>query len=403
MTVQIQKGTARGRVSAPPSKSMGHRLLICAALAEGESRIHGISDSADMKATLGCLEALGAKCSLSGDTVTVRGISMKDARPSTALFCNESGSTLRFFIPLALLSGNNVLFTGAQSLFRRPMTVYEDLCAERGLFFSRDTQSAVVRGPLKSGEFRVAGNISSQFISGLLFALPLLEGDSIIRITPPLESRPYIHLTLTALAAFGIRVEWQDDFTLRIPGNQKYTPREATVEGDYSGAAFLEALNLLGGKVETEGLNPDSLQGDRVYSRFFPMLSRGTPTIHIGDCPDLGPILFAVAAAKNGAVFTGTERLHIKESDRVGAMASELAKFGVTVTEDGDSVVVYPSDFHAPTETLSGHNDHRIVMSLAVLSTLTGGEIAGAEAVKKSFPDFFEKLASLGISLVKHE
>ena len=403
MTVQIEKGRACGKVSAPPSKSMGHRLLICAALAEGESLIHGISDSADMKATLGCLEALGVHYTLSGDTVRVKGISIRDAKPQAPLFCNESGSTLRFFLPLALLSGNNVLFTGAESLFRRPMTVYEEICKERDLFFSRDAQSAVVKGPLSFGEFRVAGNVSSQFISGLLFALPLLDGDSVIRITPPLESRSYIHLTLTALASFGIRVEWKDDFTLFIPGKQKYLPQEATVEGDYSGAAFLEALNLLGGSVVTEGLNPDSLQGDRVYSRFFPMLSRGTPTIHIGDCPDLGPILFAVAAAKNGAVFTGTERLHIKESDRVKTMAEELAKFGVTVTENRDSVVVYPSDFHAPTLPLYGHNDHRIVMSLAVLSTLTGGEIRGAEAVKKSFPDFFEKLSSLGISLTKYE
>ena len=399
MTVKIEKGTPRGRVSAPPSKSMGHRLLICAALAEGESRIHGISESADMKATLGCLSALGVDYTVEGDTVTVRGIRMQDAKPQKPLYCNESGSTLRFFIPIAMLSGRNALFTGAESLFRRPMTVYETLAKEKSLFFSKDSQSLAVKGPLSAGEYRVAGNVSSQFISGLLFALPLLKEDSIIRITPPLESRSYIHLTTTALAAFGVKIEWQDDLTLYIKGGQRYVPTDAVVEGDYSGAAFLDALKELGGEVETTGLAPDSLQGDRVYSRFFPMLSRGTPTVHLGDCPDLGPILFAVAAAKNGAVFTGTERLRIKESDRVAAMAKELSKFGVTVTEGEDSVVVYPTDFHAPTEPLYGHNDHRIVMSLAVLSTLTGGEIEGAEAVSKSFPDFFEKLSSLGIAV----
>ena len=399
MTVKIEKGTPRGRVSAPPSKSMGHRLLICAALAEGESRIHGISESADMKATLGCLSALGVDYTIEGDTVTVRGIRMQDAKPQKPLYCNESGSTLRFFIPIAMLSGSNALFTGAESLFRRPMTVYETLAKEKSLFFSKDSQSLAVKGPLSAGEYRVAGNVSSQFISGLLFALPLLKEDSIIRITPPLESRSYIHLTTTALAAFGVKIEWQDDLTLYIKGGQRYVPTDAVVEGDYSGAAFLDALKELGGEVETTGLAPDSLQGDRVYSRFFPMLSRGTPTVHLGDCPDLGPILFAVAAAKNGAVFTGTERLRIKESDRVAAMAKELSKFGVTVTEGEDSVVVYPTDFHAPTEPLYGHNDHRIVMSLAVLSTLTGGEIEGAEAVSKSFPDFFEKLSSLGIAV----
>ncbi len=401
MTVQIKKGKACGKVSAPPSKSMGHRLLICAALAEGESRIRGISESADMKATLGCLAALGVGYTLDGDTVTVRGIRMQDAKPQAPLYCNESGSTLRFFIPLAMLSGNNTLFTGAEALFRRPMTVYEEMAREKGLFFSKDSQSAAVKGPLASGEYRVAGNVSSQFISGLLFALPLLAGDSVIRITPPLESRSYIHLTITALAAFGVKVEWQDELTLFVRGNQRYLPTDAVVEGDYSGAAFLDALTALGGEVETEGLNPDSLQGDRVYHRFFPMLSRGTPTVHLGDCPDLGPILFAVAAAKNGAVFTGTERLRMKESDRVASMADELAKFGVTVTEGDGSVVVYPTDFHAPTEMLDGHNDHRIVMALSVLCTLTGGEIAGAEAVSKSFPDFFKKLASLGIEVSK--
>jgi 3-phosphoshikimate 1-carboxyvinyltransferase len=267
------------------------------------------------------------------------------------------------------------------------------------LLFSTDEESAVCRGPLASGEFRVPGNVSSQFISGLLFALPLLSGDSTVRITPPCESRPYIDLTVTALAAFGISVSWLDDYTLRIAGNQAYRAGEIDVEGDYSGASYLAALDALGGDVTVEGLRPDSLQGDRAYERYFPMLLRGTPTIHIGDCPDLGPTLFAVAAARHGAVFTGTARLRIKESDRAAVMAEELAKFGTTVSVNEDSVVVYPSDFHAPSAPLYGHNDHRIVMALSVLCTLTGGVIEGAEAVAKSFPDFFEKLAALGISV----
>lgn len=403
MTVTVPKSTARGSVSAPPSKSMGHRLLISAALAEGESTIRGIStQSADMQATIACLRALGADCHIEEDVVHVRGTDVRGKTPAEPLFCNESGSTLRFLIPIALLSGNNVMFSGAESLFARPMSVYETMCAERGLFFSKDAKSAVVRGPLNAGEYRVAGNISSQFISGLLFALPLLAEDSIIRITPPLESRSYIHLTVSALAEFGIHVEWRDDYTIFVPGKQQYLPRDIAVEGDYSGAAFLAALTTLGGDVEVTGLRPDSGQGDRVYDRFFPMLTRGTPTIHIGDCPDLGPILFAVAAAKNGAIFTGTKRLRIKESDRVASMAEELAKFGVTVTEGEDSTVIYPSDFHAPTDTLYGHNDHRIVMALAVLATLTGGEITGAEAIKKSFPDFFEKMSEIGVICTKN-
>jgi 3-phosphoshikimate 1-carboxyvinyltransferase len=190
---------------------------------------------------------------------------------------------------------------------------------------------------------------------------------------------------------------WKDEHTLFIKGGQTYQAVDTSVEGDYSNAAFLSALSVLGGDVEVNGLRENSIQGDRVYTRFFDMLCKGTPTVHIGDCPDLGPILFAIAAAKYGGVFTGTSRLRIKESDRGAAMAEELKKFGTAVTVHDDTVVVYPAEFHAPSEILSGHGDHRIVMSLAVLCTLTGGTIEGAEAVAKSYPDFFEDIASLGI------
>ena len=210
-------------------------------------------------------------------------------------------------------------------------------------------------------------------------------------------------MTVKALAAFGVKVTWEDELTLSIRGNQKYTPTDAVVEGDYSGAAFLDALTALGGDVKTLGLSEDSLQGDRVYRRFFPMLLRGTPTVHLGDCPDLGPILFAIAAAKNGGVFSGTRRLRIKESDRAAAMASELRKFGATVTLYDDSVVVFPGSFHAPTEPLLGHNDHRIVMALSVLLSFVGGTIRGAEAIRKSYPTFFHDITKLGICVTEQE
>jgi 3-phosphoshikimate 1-carboxyvinyltransferase len=206
-------------------------------------------------------------------------------------------------------------------------------------------------------------------------------------------------LTVNAVKKFGITAEWVDEYTIKIPGKQKYMPTEITVEGDYSGAAFPDALNLFGGEVCVLGLAPDSIQGDSAYKRYYEMLNRRVPSIHIGDCPDLGPVLFAIAAAKFGGVFSGTKRLKIKESDRAAAMAEELKKFGTSVSVYDDSVVIYPADFHAPTETLSGHNDHRIVMALAILLTLTGGEIDGAEAIKKSYPEFFDSLKSLGICI----
>ena len=398
MKITVEKGRAVGKIKAPPSKSMAHRMLICAALAKGTSVINGISECDDVLATLDCMKALGVPFTREGDRVTVTGIDMKNALPTSPLYCRESGSTLRFFVPICMLSGRNTMLMASGSLMRRPMSVYEGLAREKGYLYAQDEQSVIVKGPLRAGEYKVAGDISSQFISGLLFALPLIENDSLINITPPVESRPYINLTISALAEFGVSVVWKDEHTLFVKGGQTYRAVETSVEGDYSNAAFLSALTVLGGDVEVEGLRKESIQGDRVYARFFEMLCKGTPTVHIGDCPDLGPILFAVAAAKYGGVFTGTSRLRIKESDRGAAMATELKKFGTAVTVHDDTVVVYPAEFHAPTETLSGHGDHRIVMSLAVLCTLTGGTIEGAEAVAKSYPDFFEALATLGIN-----
>ena len=403
MNIRIKKGVPKGRVNAPPSKSMAHRMLISAAMADGTSRIRGISDCEDVRATIGCLRTLGVKIEQIGSDVVLDGVDMTSVTPRASLDCNESGSTLRFLLPIALLSGKNTLFTGAESLMRRPMSVYEEMCRKNGISYNADGESIAVCGPLEAGEYEVVGNISSQFISGLLFALPTLNSDSKIKIIPPIESRSYIDLTIEALALFGIRIKWMDDTTLYIKGGQKYRPANLAVEGDYSGAAFIDSFSLFGNNVTVEGLNPESTQGDKVYKLLFDMIKRGVPTIHIGNCPDLGPILFAAAAAKHGAVFTGTKRLKIKESDRAAAMAKELSKFGVSVTVYDDKVVVYPVSFHTPSEPLYGHNDHRIVMALSILLTLTGGEITGAEAVKKSYPSFFEDLRSLGIEVEEYE
>ncbi len=403
MNVTIRPGKASGTVTAPPSKSMAHRLLICAGLAEGTSRISGLDYNEDILATIDCLQALGASCRAVGDTVTVVGTDMHKAAPAQALCCRESGSTLRFFIPLALLCGRAVSFTGTEKLLSRPLGIYEQLCREQDFVFSRSGQQIRVQGNLMGGTFQIPGNVSSQFITGLLFALPLTGQDSYIHITTPLESRSYIDLTLQALHAFGVKAIWQDSRTVFIPGGQRYMARDMEVEGDYSGAAFYGAMNVLGSDVTVQGLLPDSLQGDRIYAQHMQRLSAGCPEIDLSDCPDLGPVLFAVAAAKNGAVFTGTRRLKIKESDRAAAMARELAAFGTEVVVAENSVTVTPVDFHAPHRMLHGHNDHRIVMSLSVLLMLTGGQIDDAQAVRKSFPDFFEKLKQLGIEVQTDE
>ena len=304
---------------------------------------------------------------------------------------------------MALLSGNEAKFTGAEKLLSRPHGIYEELCGEKGLFFSQGADGIRVKGPLVSGDFTLPANVSSQFISGLLFALPLLDGDSRIILTTKIESRSYIELTLSAMREFGVYAEWESERVISVKGNQAYVAKRTRVEGDWSGTAFLEAFNLFGSRVEVVGLNEGSIQGDRVYREHFKALESDGAVIDITDCPDLGPILFAVAAAKRGATFTGTRRLRIKESDRAAVMAKELAKFGARVELFENSVRIYGGDLHSPNEELYGHNDHRIVMSLALLCSLYGGVIEGAEAIGKSFGNYFELVSSLGISVQRLE
>ena len=398
MNIRITPGKAKGTIAVPPSKSMAHRMLICAGLSEGKSIIGGISDCEDVQATLDCLRAIGAKCEQVGDTVTVFGVDPRCAIPNGTLKCRESGSTLRFMIPILLLGKMNAVFEGYGRLMERPMSVYEEICRARGLTFLREPGRLTVGGGLSAGTYTLPGNVSSQFVSGLLFALPMTEGESVIELIPPVESRSYINMTLDAMRRFGVVAEWDGDCSLRIPGEQKYTPQNETVEGDYSNAAFLDALNFIGGEVALTGLRADSLQGDRCYrDAMVALCGEEETTISLGVCPDLGPILFSIAAAKHGGVFTETARLRIKESDRVECMRLELEKLGVRMEIEEDRVRILSGALTPPTVPLCGHNDHRIVMSLAVLLTLTGGEIHGAEAVRKSYPAFFEDLGQLGI------
>ncbi len=397
MIARILPGKATGIVSAPPSKSMAHRLLIAAALAEGASTIQNVALSQDMLATADSLAILGQRVQIDNGTAVLA------PSPAANEVCvRESGSTLRFLIPLALTLGHPVTFTGAKRLFERPLSVYETLAKEEGFQFDRQEDQLTVCGRLQPRTYRIRGDVSSQFVSGLLFALPGLSAYSRIELIPPVESRPYIDMTMQALSLFGVRTCWVDDRTILVPGNQHPKGRSVTVEGDYSNAAFLEVLNLFGGDVQVTGLSPDSLQGDRVYQEYFPRLKEDAPVLDIRDCPDLGPVLFAAAAVCGGGSFTGTERLRIKESDRLACMQKELAKFGIQ-TEIGDNTfTVLPGTLKAPAERLYGHNDHRIVMALSSLLTLTGGEIEGAEAVRKSWPDYFTVLQNLGIEVVLH-
>ena len=403
MKVKISPSKISGRIAAPPSKSMAHRLLICAGLSDGESVVKNVSPSEDVLATIDCLASLGVRCELSGGRVRVFGRGTNNIAATSALPCRESGSTLRFFIPICLLSGGETTLSGSARLFARPLGVYEKMCRERSLRFLRGENSVTVKGPLFPGRFTLEGNVSSQFVSGLLFALPALGGDSEIVLTGGVESRPYIDMTLSAIKKFGVAADWSSDDTIFVAGNGKYTPADVYVEGDCSNAAFFEALNALGGSVTVTGIDKDTVQGDKVYADMIAALKNGTPTLSLADCPDLGPILFALAAELEGATFTHTRRLREKESDRIASMCAELEKFGAAFDVSEDSLTVRRAALHSPAQTLSSHNDHRVAMALSVLLTKYGGVIDGAESVKKSMPDFYDALASLGAEVNKYD
>lgn len=394
MTAIFKPCRLKGKINAPSSKSMAHRYLIGAALSKGRCIISDISFSEDILATIDCLKALGADIHIDKDTVAVDGRSfMKQS--ASRLFCRESGSTLRFFIPLALCTGREITLEGSRGLFERPLDVYEELCRNKGFTFERSGSSVTLCGSLQSGHYEIKGDVSSQFITGLIFALVFLGEASSIKIIPPFESRSYINLTISALKSFGADISFEDEYNITIK-KSRLRAFSGPVEGDYSNAAFLDAFNYIGSEVAINSLKPDSLQGDRVYKEYFKALDKGTPTLDISDCPDLGPVLIALASLKNGAVLTGTDRLKIKESDRGQVMHEELQKLGGGLIFGDNSITVPKLSDIRRDAVLDGHNDHRIVMALSLILSTVGGAINGAEAVRKSYPGFFDDIKALG-------
>ena len=408
-----------GTVSAPPSKSMAHRAVLCSALAKGTSHIENLEFSKDISATLAAAGQLCARVESGPADVLVEGLG--HFRPVFGpVDCCESGSTLRFLIPLASLTGQSITFVGRGRLMERPQSVYETLYREQNLHFEQANGQLTVAGSLRSGEYTLAGNVSSQFISGLLFALPLLAGDSTLHLIPPVESLSYIEMTRAAQAAFGVTSHWLDDTTLCIPGGQQYHPRDYIVEGDYSQAAFLAVLGAVKGGITLTGLAAETLQGDaaildilrRCGAKFtrteaglvFEQAPLHGVDIDLADCPDLGPVLMVLGLLCEGTtVIRNAERLRIKESDRIAAMEAELRACGGVLSSEGGTITVQGCKprLHAPEAPLSGHNDHRVVMSLTVLALAADIPLAinEAEAVQKSWPHFFDALKPLGVEV----
>ena len=424
MNKTVAPGCLHGTLRILPSKSASHRAVMMAAMAQGRTRLEPLQLSKDIHATLACAQALGltrgaalAPAEEEGFVCAeIWGGGEREKRPLRELDCGESGSTLRFFIPLALDGRGPVRFIGHGRLMQRPLTVYENLFAPLGVSWKQEGDALTVEGALRSGRFELPGDVSSQFITGLLLALPLLPGDSEIVITTPLESRAYVELTRRVQRDFGVASEWRGGQTLFIPGGQRpASPGALRIEGDWSHAAFYLTAGAIGqGEIRLTGLDPHSAQGDRAMVEILrdmgadirwegdELVSRASRLhgLHV-DCaqvPDLVPILaVAMAAAEGESRITGAARLRIKESDRLSAMAAALTAAGADVAERPDGLTIHGGKkLHAA--TVEGCNDHRIVMAMAVAGTMADGEltITDAEATAKSAPAFWREFEHLG-------
>ena len=385
MNVTILPGTLKGAVTPPSSKSQTHRAVLALMLAQGEGKLSNLAVSQDIQATQDCVAALK-----SGQPAQADGLPLLD--------CGESGSTLRFLIPVALAVRGGGHFTGRGRLMERPQGPYIRLFEEKGISWNQEGACLTVAGQLEPGVYALPGNVSSQFITGLLYALPLLPGDSRIVLTTPLESRGYVDMTLDMLRRFDIKVEEQEDGFL-VPGNQTYQARDLTLEADWSGAAFWYAANFLGAQVDIQGLNPDSVQGDRQIGTLYWKLARpGNVDIDLSQCPDLAPPLAVMAAVRKRTTrFVNAGRLRMKESDRLETIARTLNALGAKAQVGEDTLILEGLD-HLEGGTVDGCNDHRIAMMapVAAVACKEPVTILGAECVKKSYPRFWEDYTALG-------
>ena len=414
MRVKIYPSICHGSVQIPPSKSLAHRAIICASLANGTSHIYNISYSKDIQATIQCMKILGAKIQENNNSLIITGISKFPQEIKSSLPCEESGSTLRFLIPIFSLSNQTVYFEGKGRLLQRPQTIYQKIFNEQGLYFKQTNHHICIKGSLQPKTYTINGNISSQFISGLLFALPLLQNDSIIKINPPFASKSYVDLTIDMLKKFHINISYLDSYTIYIPGNQIYKSCEYTVEADYSQFAFFAVLAAIQGELILTGITHQSLQGDKkiisILTSFGAKvqqvkngynIKKGNliaQEIDIEDCPDLGPILSVLGAYSKGkTLLQHANRLRIKESDRIQAIEEELHKFQVTTYSDDDSLSIIGQSNLQCDQMLYGHQDHRIVMSMTIAALCSQSPciIDGAESITKSYPNFFEDILQI--------
>jgi len=416
MDVTIIPTRLRGTIAPPPSKSQAHRLIIAAALSDGTSELSNVAFSQDILATLNAMVQLGASWKQLGENrILVEGLGtghpilQADGLPH--LDCGESGSTLRFLIPVALAVAGGGVFTGRGRLMERPQKPYFDLFEQKGIAYEQENGVLTVRGRLQSGDYALPGNVSSQFFTGLLYALALTDGESTIRATTALESRSYIDMTVDALRCFGVDVtEMSEGYGgYAVRGGQRFAACNCTVEADWSQAGFYYAALGIGNDIEINGMNPYSTQGDmKIVPYYLKMLQSGEVELDVSDCPDLVPPLAVQAALRGEGSITrivNAARLRIKESDRLTAVTTVLNAMGARIEELPDGLVIYGKDSLAGGVTVDSFNDHRIAMMAAVAATRCAAPVTiqGAECVKKSYPDFWEDYETLGGCIRREE
>ena len=402
MNMTITPAVLKGTVTPPPSQSQAPRPITAAALSDGFCKLSNVDLSEDIQATLRCMRTLDADASADG--TIIRGADLVDGHEEPApevMDCGESGSTLRFLIPVALALKGGGKFTGHGRLMERPQEPYFALFREKGIFYEQKDGVLTVEGKLTAGVYTLPGNVSSQFITGLLYALPLLEGDSRIELTTDLESRGYVDMTLDALKRFGVTAEYDGKRTFHVPGNQYYQHQNLAIEADWSNAAFWYGAKFLGCPVEIGGLDQASVQGDRAIAGFYEQMGgAGRLELDVSQCPDLVPPLAAMAALRAGetTAIVNAGRLRIKESDRLATVTEVLNALGAQVEEHEDHLVIRGREKLAGGVTVSGHNDHRIAMmaAIAAIRCEKPVTIIGAECVKKSYPRFWEDYEALG-------
>ena len=393
MDVTINPAILRGFITPPPSKSQAHRAMLAMMLSGGDGELQNLSRSQDIDATQRCAAALTAK------GAPCDGLPMLD--------CGESGSTLRFLIPVALALRGGGHFTGQGRLMERPQKPYFDIFDEKGIFYALQYGVLTVRGTLTPGIYALPGDVSSQFVTGLLYALPLLAGDSEIVLTSPLESRDYVAMTLDVLSKFGVQVENENYERFRVPGNQKFRAVDMAIEADWSQAGFWYAAAFLDNAVEITGMAPASSQGDRVVAELYWKLAKpGDVDIDVSGCPDLVPPLAVMAAVRTGTTrIVNAARLRIKESDRLSAVTQVLRAMGADIAELPDGLVITGQTGLRGGVTVDSFNDHRIAMMAAIAATRCSVPVTiqGAECVRKSYPRFWDDYKALGGQLEVRE